>query len=312
MRRLLPILAVVAITLGLAVAPAVLAADPKADHDRQVLLSFNGNVTVAAGEQADFVLVTGGTATIAGEVETLVVFDGQAVLQGATLDNVLVTNGSVTIDAGTTVTGDVRTLDATVTQDPAATIGGSVTSVEKDLLAATAIIAPAILLFMLGFALVTIVAGLALAALAARQVRTAESLIRHEPGEALLFGLAGLVVIPFVAFLAMITVVGAPLGLAILFMVWPAAAYAGYLVAGIWIGDWILDRGRTAPMAERPYLAAVVGLIVLQIIGIIPFVGAIASLFGFGAVLLMAWRTFRQPSTTQPAPTPPATQPMGA
>jgi hypothetical protein len=53
-------------------------------------------------------------------------------------------------------------------------------------------------------------------------------------------------------------------------------------------------------------------LIVLQIIGLVPFVGVIASLFGFGAVLLMAWRTFRQPSTTQPAPTPPATQPMGA
>ena len=43
-------------------------------------------------------------------------------------------------------------------------------------------------------------------------------------------------------------------------------------------------------------MAAVVGLIVLQIISIVPFVGAIASLFGFGAVLLLAWRTFRQPS----------------
>ena len=43
-----------------------------------------------------------------------------------------------------------------------------------------------------------------------------------------------------------------------------------------------------------------VGLIDLQILSIIPFLGAIASLFGFGAVLLMAWRTFRQPSAAQP------------
>ena len=311
MRRLLLILATAALALGLA-APAVLAADPKSDHNDRVLMAFNGNVTVPAGEQADVVLVTGGTATIAGHVTTLAVFDGQAVLQGATVGTVFVTGGSVSIDGTSTVTGDVRTLDSTVTTDPAATIGGSVTTIEKDLIAATAIIAPAILLFILGFTLVTLVAGLALAALAARQVRTAESLITHDPGQALLFGLAGLVVIPLAAVLAMITIVGAPLGFAILFMVWPAAAFAGYLVAGIWIGDWLLHRNPSRPVAERPYLAAVVGLIVLQILGIFPFVGAIASLFGFGAVLLMAWRTFRQPTTARPVTSPPATQPMGA
>ena len=61
-------------------------------------------------------------------------------------------------------------------------------------------------------------------------------MITKQPGETLLFGLAGLFVIPIVAILAMITVIGAPLGLAILLMVWPAAAFAGYLVAAIWIG----------------------------------------------------------------------------
>ena len=39
---------------------------------------------------------------------------------------------------------------------------------------------------------------------------------------------------------------------------------------------------------------------ILQVVSIIPFVGAIASLFGFGAVLLLAWRVFRQPSQTAP------------
>ncbi len=189
---------------------------------------------------------------------------------------------------------------------------GPSSTIEKDLIAVGAFIAPTILLFVLGFALVTIVAGLALAALAARQVRTAESLITHEPGQTLLVGIAGLVVIPLVAILAMITIVGAPLGFAILLMVWPAAAFAGYLIAGIWIGDWLLRRGATEPLPERPYAAAVVGLIVLQVIGLVPFVGAIASLLGFGAVLLMAWRTFRHPSTARPVTSPPATQPMGA
>ena len=119
-----------------------------------------------------------------------------------------------------------------------------------------AVLAPMVVLFVLGLALVTLVAGLALAALGARQVRSAEALISHQPGETILFGLAGLVVIPVVAILAMITIIGAPLGLAVLFMVWPAAAFAGYLVAGIWIGEWLLYRG-TSERPERPYLAAV-------------------------------------------------------
>ena len=194
--------------------------------------------------------------------------------------------------------------------DPAATIGGSMASLDQDLIAAGAALVPAIGLFLLGLVLVTIVAGLALAALGARQVRTAETLISREPGQTLLVGLAGLVIVPVIAILAMITIVGAPLGLAILLVAWPAAAYAGYLVAGIWIGEWLIDRD-SPKRRERPYLAAVVGLITLQILSIIPFLGAIASLFGFGAVLLMAWRTFRQPSAAQPLVSPPATQPMG-
>lgn len=311
MRRLLPILAAVALILGLA-APTVLAADPQTHRDDRVLMAFNGNVTVPSGEQADVVIVTGGTATIAGDVRTLVVFDGQAVLQGATLDSVFVARGSVALDAGTTVTGDVRTLDATVIQDPAAVVGGSVSSLDADLISATAVIAPAIVLFLIGFALVMLVAGLALAALGARQVRAAEQLITKEPGQTILVGLAGLILIPLVAILAMVTVIGAPLGLAILLMVWPAAAMLGYLVAAIWIGEWLLYRGPTAIRPARPYMASVVGLIVLQVIALVPFVGAIASLFGFGAVLLLAWRTFRQPTTSQPVMTPPAAQPMGA
>jgi len=309
MRRISSIPIITALAMALA-APAALAADPQAERTGTVQIAFNGDVTIPAGDQADFVLVTGGTATVAGEVETLVVLDGAAVLQGATVETVFVNGGSVSLDAQTTVSGDVRTLDSTVTRDPAATVGGTISSVDADLIAATAVIAPAILLFMLGFVLVTLVAGLALAALGARQVRAAEALITREPGETILFGLAGLVVIPLVAVLAMVTIIGAPLGLAILLMVWPAAAFAGYLVAGIWIGEWLLNRGTTERPA-RPYLAAVVGLVILQVVSLVPFVGAIASLFGFGAVLLLAWRTFRQPTTSQPAMTPPATQPLG-
>jgi hypothetical protein len=272
-------------------------------------MAFNGDITVPAGEQADAVIVTNGRATISGEVKNVVVFSGSAILDGATLENVFVTSGTVTIGAGTTISGDVRTIDATVTQDPTAVVSGTVRAADADLVAFGAAVLPLIMLFILGFALVTVVAGLALAALAARQVRSAEELITHQPAETFVFGLAGLVVIPLVAVLSMVTIIGAPLGLAILLMVWPAAAMAGYLVAAIWVGEWLLYRGDTR-RPERPYLASVLGLLVLQVAGLIPFVIPIASLFGFGAVLFLAWRTFRQHGAT-PVVTPPAAQPLG-
>jgi hypothetical protein len=309
MKRLLLVIATIALLLGLA-APAVLAAGPTADQQGQVLIGINGNITLPTGEQADAVVVANGDAIIHGQVRSLIVVNGAAILEGATAQDVFVANGTVTLGAGTSVSGDVRTVNSTVTRDPGAMVTGTVRAADADLIAFAAVIAPAIVLFLLGFALVTIAGGLALAALAARQVRTAEALISREPAETFVFGLAGLVVIPLVAILAMATIVGAPLGLAILLMVWPAAAIAGYLVAGIWIGEWLLYRG-DRPRPERPYLASVVGLIALQIAGLIPFVDPIASLFGFGAVLLLAWRTFRSESA-RTIPMPPTSQPMGA
>jgi len=308
--RHLSILAAVAALLLLFAVPTALAADPTVGRGDRVLMAFNADLTVPTGEQADVVLVAGGTATVAGHVKTVVVFDGSAILQGATVESVFVTGGSLSIDAASTVTRDVRTLNTTTTIDPAATVGGSVSSLDADLVSAAAILAPILVLFVLGLFLVTLVAGLALAALGARQVRAAEALISHQTGMTILFGLAGLVLVPLVAVLAMITIIGAPLGLAVLFMVWPAAAFTGYLVAGIWIGEWLLYRGATE-RPDRPYLAAVFGLVILQVISIIPFVGAIASLIGFGAVLLLAWRVFRQPSQPSAVTTPPSTQPLG-
>ena len=243
MKRMIVFLAAVALALGLA-APAVLAAQPTFDHTGTVLMAFNGDVTVPAGDVADAVFVTGGTATIHGTVESVVVIDGTAVLEGAAVQSVVVTGGSVSVDAASTVSGDVRTLGATATIDPAATIGGTVSSLETDLIAAGAVLAPAIVLFMLGLALVTIVAGLALAALAAQPgplgrgpdaaTEPIQTFARRprRPGRSSRSSRSS----------RWSPSIGAPLGLAIMFVVWPAAAFAGYLVAGIWIGEWLLGR----------------------------------------------------------------------
>ena len=168
---------------------------------------------------------------------------------------------------------------------------------------------PLFLLLFIGLGLTAMAVALFVAAFAARQVRHAESLISGEPGTVLVAGLAGSVVLPILAILATITIVGAPLGLGLLFLVLPVMAFLGWIVAAIWVGDWLLGRSRGASEPNHPYLAAVIGVFVLAFAGIVPFVSAIATLFGFGALLVIAWRILRpsapQPgtaATAQPAP----------
>ena len=299
MKRLLIIAAGVAMLLGLA-APAVLAADPL-PRTESVLVSVNHAVDVPAGDHIDTLVVVGGDARISGDVRTIVVVRGTATLAGATAGTLVVVNGSADLQAGTTVTGNVRTLDGVVTQQPGATVQGSVRTLDGDLAAFLAafglLLIPAFILLFIGFVLATIAAALLVAALGARQVRGTEALIRQEPGPVLVAGIVGAIALPLLAIVLIATVVGAPIGLAMLFVLLPAVTFLAWIVAAIWIGDWIMVRMRGAAEPDRPYRAAVLGVIVLAVAGIVPFVSGIATLFGFGALLLAAWRMLRHEGT---------------
>jgi hypothetical protein len=272
--------------------PLVVAAE-EAPHSGRILVSTQGDITLPVGEQADLVLVTNGTAHIAGDANTVVVIDGVAELTGATVETVVVIRGDASIDGSSSVMGDVMTLDATVSVDPGAAMSGQVRDLAPDIAGIGFVLGPAIVLLYLGFALAAIAAGLLLAGLAARQVRSAEALIRREPLLTAGVGLLGVFVPIVFLVLLTVTVIGAPLAFGIAFGLWPLAAFIGYLVAGIAIGDWIVGRLSPGVTRERPYLAAVVGLVALEIVGILPLVSAVATLFGYGAVLLLAWRTLQ-------------------
>jgi hypothetical protein len=273
-------------------APLAVAAE-EMQHSGRILISTQGDITLPAGEQADLVLVTNGTAHIAGDANTVVVIDGVADLTGATAETLVLIRGEAALDGSSSVLGDIMTLDATVSADSAASIGGRIRDLAPEIAGMGFVLGSALVVLYLGFALAAIAAALLLAGLAARQVRSAEALIRREPILTLGVGLLGMFVpIVFLVLLA-VTVIGAPLAFGIAFGLWPLAAFIGYLVAGIAIGDWIVGRLSPGVTRERPYLAAVVGLVVLEVVGILPIVSAIATLFGYGAVLLLAWRTLR-------------------
>lgn len=294
MKKLIGIGGALVLALGILV-PVALAADGALPHTGRVLVSVQGDVAVPAGEQADVVVVVNGHGAIAGQVNTVVVIDGSVDLAGATVESIVAVRSPVNIGPDSVVRGDVMTVDSLVHQQGNAQVQGVVRDMAMDLAGFGLVLASALFLLWIGFAIAAIAAGLLLAALAARQVRAAEALISHEPGQTFLAALVGLIVPMLVIGALFATIVGAPLAVGILVGLWPLAAFLGYLVAGIWIGDWILGRMSPTTQRERPYLAAVIGIVILEIAGIFPLLPAIAGLFGYGAVLLLAWRTFRGP-----------------
>ena len=94
-----------------------------------------------------------------------------------------------------------------------------------------------------------------------------------------------MIAIPILAVVAMVTIVGAPLGIGILLGFLPILAFVGFLIAGIFIGEALLGTGEE-PAAARPYKGAVLGIVVLQVMGLVPFIGglatAVASILGLG------------------------------
>ena len=256
-----------------------------------------------------------GDADIAGTVNTLTVIEGNATLHGATVETIVIVSGTLALEEGTTVLGNVRSIESTVTQAEGVEIAGDIKGVDAELIALGAFLGPAALLFALGMFLASLVAGLLLAAIGSRQVRAAELVIAAEPLKAFGAGLLGVIVIPILAIVAMVTIVGAPLGIGILLGFLPLLAFVGFLVAGIFLGEELLGT-RKEPAVARPYKGAALGIVLLQVIGLVPIVGglatAVASILGLGAILLLGWRTVRGTSASQTAAPKSAPAPIGA
>lgn len=285
-------LVVVLLALVAAAAPAAFAAEPFANTD-SMIVAVNRSVDVPAGDRLGTLIVAGGDARISGDVARIVVARGSATLSGATAGSLLVVNGTADLQSGTTVTGDVRTLSGSVTQEPGSIVQGGISRLDADAAGVSLLLLPLFILLFLGLGLAALVAAVIVAAFGSRQVRSVESLIAREPGQALVAGIVGSIVLPLVSILLVLTVVGAPVGIASLVLVVPALAFLSWIVAAIWVGDWLVARRRGSAEPGRPYVAAIVGVIALALAGLLPFVSTVATLFGFGGLLLAAWRTLR-------------------
>jgi len=97
----------------------------------------------------------------------------------------------------------------------------------------------------------------------------------------LVLGFLALVVPPLAAIIVCITIIGLPIGLLALFL-WGIGIVAAGVPVGIFGGRLLTGRGRRV----SPYLALLIGLLALTLLGFVPYLGGIVKfltvLFGLG------------------------------
>lgn len=276
--------------------PSIALAQGATTND-DVLMRINGPITVGANETAGTVVVISDNADISGIVQhDLVVVNGNATVSGTIEGNVTIVSGTLNLQAAARVAGDVNLVRSDMTRASGATIEGSTTRSSFDWSGWNVVLFSVYL--WVSFTIALIIAGLIFAAVGGRQLTGAGNLMTRKTGGTIIAAIVIGIGVPILAVVAMLTVIGIPLGIGLLLFLVPALWFFGYLVAGTKLGAIILRQDHS----DHPYLAALLGLIVLQIIGLIPFLGGfvtfIAGILGTGALVLLAWNAWRGPGTT--------------
>jgi hypothetical protein len=296
------VLILIVVVLGLL--PAAVAAQGPGDEDSDdVLIRIDGAIHVRAGETAQSVVVISDNALIEGTVEYLVVIDGDATITGTVENQVYIVNGTVTLKDGARVGEEVLLYNADAVEEAGATVVGGVHEEWGGFNVTRGVWFG----FWLSMTVTVVGAGLLFAAFGGGQLRGAAGIMTGEVGPTVLTALIVWIAIPIVAVLAMVTLVGIPFGIGVLVFLLPATWFLGYLVAGTAVGALIV-KAKTAGGAEHPYLPVLVGLLVFQVIALVPFIGGtiafFAGLVGAGALVYRAWLGFRGTTARRAATTP--------
>ncbi len=281
--------------LGLA-APAW-AQDGQDGQASEAFVVLSGPADVPQGRLVGDLVVFHGSSSVDGTVNgSLTAFDAPITISGRVLGDVVVFNGRVELASGANVTGDVVSQDAPIVAS-GATIGGTTrrvqTNVNWDGFGWAGWLA-----WWLAVSVSTLLLGLALLWLIGRGASRIADAGRTGIGPAIGWGLLAFFGLPILAILALVTLVGIPLGLGVL------AALALIYTLGYTATAWIIGRRILRPGTSW-VVAFLLGWGILRVLALIPIVSGLiwfaAAVFGLGALTVTIWRAR---STSQAAPAP--------
>jgi hypothetical protein len=257
----------------------------QANQASEAFVVLSGRADVPRGQQVGDLVVFHGSSTVAGTVNgSLTAFDAPVTISGRVNGDVTVFNGRVELQRGANVTGDVVSQQAPVVAS-GATIGGTTTRLQTRT-------------NWNGFGWVgrfgwwlavsvsTLVIGLVLVWLLGRGADRVLEAGRTRVGPAIGLGLLVFFGLPILAGLALVTVVGIPLGLVVL------AALLLIYALGYSASAWVLGRS----ILRRPgawVVAFLAGWAILRVVALIPILGGLvwfaAVVFGLGALAVAIW-----------------------
>jgi hypothetical protein len=280
-----------AASLGLAVLLVVVAAGPAlaTGVEPRDLVVLSGRADVPRGRVVRTVVVFHGLATIEGVARgDVVVVDGRAVVTGQVSGSVVNLGGPVVVEGSAQIRGDVIARGGAVVRS-GAQISGSVSSrVPFSLGEALGVfgmfaawLAVSLSMLMLGLLLLWLFPG------ASERVAEAG---RRSPWRSSGMGVALFVGLPVACIFLLASVVGAPLGFALVL------ALGLLFMAGATWAAWVLGRALLQDRRGR-ILTFLLGWAILRALGAIPWAGGVtwllSAVFGLGAMIVALWRARR-------------------
>jgi cytoskeletal protein CcmA (bactofilin family) len=279
-----------------------LAQDPGSTTGTEPFVVLTGRLDVPEGTTVDDAVIFNGHATIDGKVKgSVVAFNGDVTVSGTVGVDVVAVNGRVTLLSGAVVEGNVVSqIQPEIAPD--ATLGGQVLRNE---FRGDGLILFGRIAFWLAASVASLLFGLLLTLFVPRAADSSARAAKESVGASIGIGLALFIGIPIVGVIALVTLVGALFGVALLagvFLLYLTAYSAGALA----LGRLMLKPPRNAA------LAFLLGWASLRVLALVPVLGgfmfAAAAVWGFGALVIAARRSGRgkagemaAPSATDPA-----------
>lgn len=299
MSRLLGLVAAVVAGIAL-VAPGAASADPR----DQVVVS--GSVVVGPRQTVGDVLILDGPVTILGRVRgDVVAVSGRVrIVGGQVSGDVTSVADPIVLGPGARVGGDLNYGDEKPVVSPAASVGGKTKKLDVGDAFPFAGFGLTLLLW-LAVSVSSLILGLVLLAFAPRAADVALVVARYATGAAIGWGALLVFGLPILAVIAIVTLVGIPLGVGLLLSLTPIYS-VGYVT-----GAWLLGRLILKEPTTSRYVAFLVGWGILRAVALIPILGGlgwlVATVFGLGALVVAAWRAGRAYPAAPPAAPAPTT-----
>jgi hypothetical protein len=255
----------------------------QANISKSNMVTFGSNVTVTEKQVIDNVTAIGGSVTVLGN--------------GQVTEDAVAVGGDVILKPNAQVKGDAVAVGGTVVKEKGAILGGETVIVQDGTGLLSLFRQWGWFGFLSGiylanvvfhfFLVITVTAlGAVLLTLLPDFLQTITSTIQQAPLKSGAWGLGGTVAFGLLTTLISGSLLGILLG-PVLVLAMFAAGLLGAVSMGVLIGERILSGQERTPMQQF-----LVGMLILALIGLIPFVGGtvfwLVSLFGFGGVL--AWK----------------------